>query len=280
MKALHILKASSTHPCARATSTGWSVPLCNLAIVALLTIFAGCAVAPTATGPTPEELARIERLDRANSNLNDGLKQYDAGNYDAAMKAFLVALDSRLLTPVQQLTARKHMAFMQCLSSRESSCKEEFEKAFALDAKFDLSPAEAGHPIWGPVFRTVKAEIDGRRSGRTPPAPAPKVLTAGEKLMAEGMVAYEAAEYPKAIKALQDALKESLSPEDQIKSRKFTAFSFCLTNRMTLCRQEFDKILQTKPDFDLLPAEAGHPSWGPSFRQAKSRVKPPAPPKK
>ena len=24
---------------------------------------------------------------------------------------------------------------------------------------FDLTPAEAGHPIWGPVFRAVKADV-------------------------------------------------------------------------------------------------------------------------
>ncbi len=276
MKALYEQQISLRHSSVVWATKGWRLPLC----VAVMIIFAGCAVAPTATGPSPEELAKLERLERANGSLNDGLKRYDTGDYDAAMKAFLVALDSRLLTPVQQLNARKHMAFMHCLASRESSCKEEFEKAFALDAKFDLAPAEVGHPIWGPVFRTVKAEIDSRRFGRTPPAPAPKVLSAGERLMTEGMAAYDAAEYPKAIKVLQDALKEMLSIEDQLKSRKFTAFSFCLTNRMMLCRQEFDKILQTKPDFDLLPAEAGHPSWGPSFRQAKARLKPPVPAKK
>jgi hypothetical protein len=172
------------------------------------------------------------------------------------------------------------MAFMHCLSSRESNCKEEFEKAFAVDSKFDLTSAEAGHPIWGPVFRTVKSEIEARRSGRSLLAPAPKVVTPGEKLFTEGMAAYDAADYNKAIKSFQDALKETLSSDDQLKVRKFTAFSFCLTNRMTLCRQEFDKILQAKPDFELAPAEAGHPSWGPSFRAAKSRLKPAPAPKK
>ncbi len=241
-------------------------------------LLAGC-VAPAPSGPTPDELAKIERLDRANSSLNEGLKQYEAGNYDAAMKAFLVALDSGLLTQSQQLNARKHMAFMHCLSSRESNCKEEFEKAFVVDPKFDLASAEAGHPIWGPVFRTVKSEIEARRTGRSLLAPAPKVVSPTEKLLNEGITAYDAADYNKAIKAFQDVLKETISLDDQIKARKLTAFSYCLTNRMTLCRQEFDKILQAKPEFDLAPAEAGHPSWGPSFRAAKARTKP-APPQK
>lgn len=257
----------------------------------LAAALAGCAAPASQTGPSPDDIARQQRLDRANGHLAEGLKQYDAGSYDDAMKSYLLALDSGLLTPQQQTNARKHMAFIHCVSSREANCKEEFEKSFAIDAKFDLSPAEAGHPIWGAVFRNVKNEIEARRSGRTVAVPAPKVLTAGEKLMAEATTAYDAADYNKAVKVYGDALKETLSDDDQLKARKFTAFSYCLTNRMTLCRQEFDKILAAKPDFDLAAAEAGHPSWGPSFRAAKARVKsqakpapapqvPSAPPKK
>lgn len=236
----------------------------------------GCAVPVQQSGPTAEDLAKQERLERANGSLTEGLKQYDAGNYDAAMKGFLVALDSGVLGVAQQLNARKHMAFLHCISSREANCKEEFEKAFSLDPKFDLSAAEAGHPTWGPVFRNVKSELEARRSGRSVTAPAPKLPTAGEKMLADAMATYDAADYVKSVKGFQDALKETLSTEDQLKARKFSAFSYCLSNRRTLCQQEFEKILQARADFDLLPAEAGHPSWGPSFRAAKSRAKAPA----
>jgi len=251
----------------------WRHLISLVAVAALV----GCAVPVQQSGPTPEELAKQERLERANGSLTEGLRQYDAGNYDAAMKGFLVALDSGQLGVGQQLNARKHMAFMHCVSSRESNCKEEFEKAFALDPKFDLSAAEAGHPTWGPVFRNVKSELDARRSGRSVSAPTAKLPTAGEKLLADAMAAYDAADYSKSVKAFQDALKETLSTDDQLRARKFTAFSYCLSNRRTLCQQEFEKILQAKADFDLLPAEAGHPSWGPSFRAAKSRAKAPTP---
>jgi len=257
----------------QSTSTTWRHILALLVAAVLV----GCATPVQQTGPTPEEVAKQERLERANISLAEGLKQYDAGNYDAAMKGFLVALDSGLLGVAQQLNARKHMAFIQCVSSRESNCKEEFEKAFLLDPKFDLSAAEAGHPTWGPVFRNVKSELDARRSGRSVAVPAARAPTAGEKQIAEAMAAYDAGDYNKSVKLFQEAVKETLSPDDQLKARKFTAFSYCLSNRMTLCRQEFDKILQAKADFDLLPAEAGHPSWGPSFRAAKLRAKTPSP---
>ncbi len=250
------------------------VKLPLLLAVAATMIFAGCAVPPTATsGPTPEDSAKQQRLERANNNINDGLKAYDAGAYDDAMRNFLLALDSKLLTQPQQLNARKHMAFIYCVSNREANCREEFERLLGIDGKFELSPAEAGHPVWGPVFRNVKNEAESRRSGRAFFAPAVKAPTAGEKLMTDAMTAYDAADYNKSVKGFQDALKETLSSDNQLKARKFTAFSYCLSNRMTQCQQEFEKILQSQPDFDLAAAEAGHPSWGPSFRRAKARVK-------
>lgn len=251
----------------------------NIAAATVMAIFlGGCAVPPTTTGPSPEEVARQQRLERANNNLTEGLKRYETGSYDEAMKSFLLALDSGLLTTAQQTNARKHMAFIHCVSSREANCKEEFEKAFAVDSRFDLTPAEAGHPIWGPVFRTVKTEIDARRFGRSVVAPAPKVLTAAERMMNEAAVAYDKADYNAAIKIYGDALKETMPLDEQVKAHKFIAFSYCLTARQVLCRQEFERLLQKKSDFDLAPAEAGHPSWGPSFRQAKSRQRPPGAP--
>ncbi|NJR71713.1 MAG: TssQ family T6SS-associated lipoprotein [Gammaproteobacteria bacterium] len=164
------------------------------------------------------------------------------------------------------------MAFIHCVANRELNCKEEFEKAFALDPKFDLSAAEAGHPIWGAAFRNVKNEVEARRSGKPIIAPAPKILSAGEKLLADAMTLYEAADYIKSVKNVsRRAKKKTLSLDDQLKARKFSAFSYCLSNRTTLCRQEFEKILQQKADFDLSAAEVGHPSWGPLFVQAKTR---------
>lgn len=245
----------------------------TVALLPLLLI-AGCATPPAMPVTTAaEDSAKLQRIERANANLAEASRLYDNGDYDASMKNFLLALDSGTLAPTQQLVARKQMAFIHCVSNREADCREEFGKAFQLDAKFDLSPAESGHPIWGAVFRQVKNDIEARRSGKPAAAPAPKILTAGEKLISEAMQSYEAAEYVKSVKGFQDALKETLSLNDQITAHKFSAFSFCLSNRTSLCRQEFGKILALKADFDLLPAEAGHPSWGPSFRNAKARQK-------
>lgn len=246
----------------------------GIATISAVLLLAGCAIVPvpTAKAPSAEEVAKQQRIERAQNNLADGLKRYDAGAYDESMRSFLLALDSGVLTVPQQITARKQMAFIHCVSNREAACKEEFEKAFALDPKFDLPASEAGHPTWGPIFRLVKTEVELRKSGRSLPF-LQKQLTVGEKLLSDGAIFYDAADYTKAIKSLQDALKETLTEADQIRARKLMAFSYCLSNRVTLCRAEFEKILQLKADFDLEPAEAGHPSWGPSFRAVKAKQK-------
>jgi hypothetical protein len=36
-------------------------------------------------------------------------------------------------------------------------CRDEFRKVLEIDPSFDLRDDEAGHPTWGPVFRSVKA---------------------------------------------------------------------------------------------------------------------------
>jgi len=246
----------------------------------LVALIAGCAVPPLKPlGPTAEEIAKQKRLERAQANLSEGLKKYDSGGYDEAINNFLVALDSGQLTTPEQLIARKHMAFIHCLGGREANCKEEFEKIINLDPKFELSPAEAGHPTWGPVYRLARMETELRRSGRAIPVAASKPVSVGEKLMLDAMKAYDDADYKQAIKGFQDALKESLTTVDQIAAHKFIAFSDCLTNRMTQCRTEFEAIFKIDANFDLVPAEAGHPSWGPSFRAVKAKQKTASPKK-
>jgi hypothetical protein len=39
-----------------------------------------------------------------------------------------------------------------------AACREEFRKALTMDPSLELSPAEAGHPVWGPVFRSLKGK--------------------------------------------------------------------------------------------------------------------------
>jgi hypothetical protein len=86
-----------------------------------------------------------------------GLKQFDDGDYDASAKSLNLALE-RGLQPKDQVTAFKHLAFIHCANNRVSACRDEFRKALTMDPTLELSPAEAGHPVWGPVFRSLKGK--------------------------------------------------------------------------------------------------------------------------
>jgi len=73
---------------------------------------------------------------------------------------------------------------------------------------------------------------------------------------------------------LQDASKEGLKDKrDQVKAFKVSAFCACLANKVALCRTEFTRIFDIDPAFELTAAEAGHPSWGKVFTQAKTAWK-------
>ncbi len=94
---------------------------------------------------------------KAEQNLSAGIKQYEDGAYADARTSLQSALDGGL-DKVDQVRAHKYLAFIYCVSDREKQCRDEFVKALEIDPNFDLKPAEAGHPIWGPVFVSVKSK--------------------------------------------------------------------------------------------------------------------------
>lgn len=97
-------------------------------------------------------------------------------------------------------------------------------------------------------------------------APAPVPVQSGLK---EGIAMYNNGDYNDAIKRLGAADVTGGSKATQVEALKYTAFSYCVTSRTTLCRLQFEKALKLDPSFDLEPGEHGHPLWGPVFTKAK-----------
>lgn len=100
----------------------------------------------------------------ADQKLNYGVLSYEEGNYQASMTALQGVLETGLGNKAEQVRAYKYLAFINCVSSREKMCRDYFRKALEIDPRFDLEPAEAGHPIWGPVFRSVKSKNSNKQS--------------------------------------------------------------------------------------------------------------------
>jgi Tfp pilus assembly protein PilF len=99
---------------------------------------------------------------KAEQALSSGLKSYENGHYQAAAKYLQSALNDGLTFKSDRVTAHKYLAFIHCVSYRKKQCREQFKEAMEINPDFELSAAEADHPIWGPVFREVQAERSPR----------------------------------------------------------------------------------------------------------------------
>jgi Tfp pilus assembly protein PilF len=202
----------------------------------LLFILAGCA-----------QVDQLVQMTKAQVTLVRGLREFDAGDHNASAKTLASALELGL-GDKDRASAHKHLAFIHCTAGREARCREEFRKALAADPKMRLDAAEAGHPVWGPIFRSMS----------------------GPGALSTGLKQYEEGNYAESAKNLQGAIELGVEDKERANAHKHLAFIHCSSNRQQQCREEFRKALAIDPALELAPAEAGHPVWGPIFRSLKA----------
>ncbi|MHB1176217.1 MAG: TssQ family T6SS-associated lipoprotein [Sulfuriferula sp.] len=118
------------------------------------------AILASACSSAPIREIGLDRLAprKAEQALSTGLKDYENGHYQLAAKNLQSALDNELTFKKDRVTAHKYLAFVYCVTDRKKQCRDQFRDAMEIDPDFELSASEAGHPIWGPVFREVRAE--------------------------------------------------------------------------------------------------------------------------
>jgi Tfp pilus assembly protein PilF len=121
-----------------------------LLLVATALLGSAC-VTTTGTGLTDVMQRPAERA------LLTGLRAYEDGQYPDAERELKKALDTGLASAKDRAVANKHLAFVYCTSNRVPACDQAFRAALEADPEFTLSKAEAGHPLWGPVYRRVTA---------------------------------------------------------------------------------------------------------------------------
>ncbi len=134
----------------RRTACGFSLLLLALSLVS-------CAhqnVAQSGAKPSAvEQPPVIEAPALGDQALAQGVQMYQAAKYDAAETLLKTAIKQGLTSNSETARAHKYLAFIYCTSKREALCAAAFKQARQSDTNFELSKAEAGHPIWGPVYR-------------------------------------------------------------------------------------------------------------------------------
>ena len=124
----------------------------GLALASALWLAACATPPPEPPKPAPGGLAEL--MERPGERaLFEGIRAYDDGQYAAAETALRKALAAGLQSGRDRASAHKLLAFITCTSERLAECVEAFRAARAADPAFVLSRSEAGHPLWGPVYR-------------------------------------------------------------------------------------------------------------------------------
>jgi hypothetical protein len=116
---------------------------------------------------------------------------------------------------------------------------------------------------------TVPDDADGASRG--------VASSEGRRWLERGIALFEQGRFAEAVRVLQaspEIVADDLAVRTQ--SLKYQAFGQCVTGRKTACRRTFDALLSLDPAFALAPAEAGHPSWGPAFEQARAAQRVPS----
>ncbi|WP_203561310.1 TssQ family T6SS-associated lipoprotein [Ideonella livida] len=108
---------------------------------------------PLLGGPDPGSSGLTEVMNRpAERNLLNGIRAYDDGQYTEAERHLGDALRLQLVSAKDRSTAYKTLAFIYCSTGRRVDCEKAFRQARLADPAFALTKAEAGHPLWGPVY--------------------------------------------------------------------------------------------------------------------------------
>ena len=129
----------------------------SIRLVRLTRAFAALAVFGALTAcETPQPQAPLGLTDLterpAERALMGAMRAYDDADYPAVERQANEAMKLGLRSNRDVATAHKLRAFVYCTSNRLAACEAEFRAARTADPAFVLSHAEAGHPVWGPVY--------------------------------------------------------------------------------------------------------------------------------
>lgn len=120
-------------------------------LICVLALLAGCA--GLGFGEKPPTQAAQEALAQVR-------QQYSSGQYGSVIRTVATSDDIATAPRSLRIEAYKLQAFSYCVRDYAQLCEETFIRILQIDSDFVLAPNEAGHPQWGPVFRSAKAKFN------------------------------------------------------------------------------------------------------------------------
>lgn len=133
----------------------------------------GTAAATAAATPAPAP-AKPPEPTEGRKTLDRAVALFEQGKFAESMRLLQESPELLADGPQVRVQALKTLAFAQCVTGRRPACRRSFDAALALDPAFELAPAEAGHPSWGPEFERAKAAAKAGTPSTTATAAAPK----------------------------------------------------------------------------------------------------------
>jgi len=132
------------------------MPITSVLVRSIQAFVALAAFAALTACETPLQQAPVGLTDLterpAERALMGAMRAYDDADYPAVERQANEAMKLGLRSPRDVATAHKLRAFVYCTSNRLAACEAEFRAARGADPAFALTHAEAGHPVWGPVY--------------------------------------------------------------------------------------------------------------------------------
>jgi hypothetical protein len=125
-----------------------------MSLVARLVLAAGILALAACAAPPASPAGLMDVTERpAEKALLAGMRAYEDAQYAEAEKQLQASLQAGLASPRDRAAANKHLAFIFCTSQRMADCEKAFSAARRADPQFALGKSEAGHPVWGPVYK-------------------------------------------------------------------------------------------------------------------------------
>jgi hypothetical protein len=124
--------------------------IARFTLVPLLAALAACTTPPPVKQEVKPTQAALDQLQQVRDS-------YTAGKYGEVIRFVATSNELAGSTSDVVIESLKLQAFSYCISNYQQLCQDDFTRILVIDSSFDLSPAEQGHPKWGPAFRAAKA---------------------------------------------------------------------------------------------------------------------------